>query len=80
MLTVAVVNTGNCPEVTPLGYVTEITPALVDRLLPHPDTATISPISKRKEIDSIASDCDVDNKLLRQKRPERVSGALADGN
>jgi hypothetical protein len=52
MLTVAVANFGNCPEVTPIGYVTEMAPAFVVKPVPHPDRKTADHNTRKDNINN----------------------------
>jgi hypothetical protein len=61
MLTVAVLNSGIWPEVDPLGYVTEMTPAFVVTLLPHPDTTAANPPSRNRDTTFITKSLELNN-------------------
>jgi hypothetical protein len=67
--TVAVLNTGNCPGVTPLGYVTEMAPAFVVRLLPHPDRSAMD----EKEIERSTRSHDTENRHRPSMRVNRAN-------
>jgi hypothetical protein len=69
MLTVAVLNSGIWPEVDPLGYVTEMTPAFAVRLLPHPDKSTMD----EKEIERSARSHDTGNRHRPSMRVNRAN-------